>query len=143
MVLHHVQRLTVKLMVYPTMKTLIFLLHSTHVLQLKMQSARFGVAWTVHQTLPRLLKEIETDGGVREAAALAALALARVLPCRFCRDSYAEFMRAARVHERRREAPRIVAREAQRRREPVRRAPWPTGGPLRPVFHVKHGAKCE
>lgn len=69
-----------------------------------MQSARFGVAWIVHQTVPRLLV---LDGGGsggdrekdidRESALIVAYALGSVMPCRYCRDSYRQFSRAAHI----------------------------------------------
>lgn len=67
-----------------------------------MQSARFGVAWLVHQTLPRLC-----GGEEKEALALSAAALAYVMPCRYCRESYSTFRRCARAE--------IVLQDEQRK----------------------------
>lgn len=76
-----------------------------------MQSKRFGVAWVVHQTLPlyarRSLQPDNTTGrrqsstvyaekrkqrdSVMQALAITEAALAHIMPCRFCRASYAGF----------------------------------------------------
>lgn len=65
-----------------------------------MQSRRFGVAWLVHQTLPRFAGEPPLSASAREAAALAAFALSEVLPCKFCRRSYRDFCRMAHLKRR-------------------------------------------
>lgn len=62
-----------------------------------MQSRHFGVAWTVHQTLPVYIgtlvpKAKENSRDLRSAVSLETFALSKILPCRFCRDSYAEFL---------------------------------------------------
>jgi hypothetical protein len=86
-----------------------------------MQSARFGVAWIVHQTVPRLLSEsasqavprllsesasqavprnqVTHDDASIESALIVAQALGSVMPCRYCRESYREFSRAAHLYE--------------------------------------------
>jgi hypothetical protein len=74
-----------------------------------MQSARFGVAWIVHQTVPRLLPEsasqavprnqVTHDDASIESALIVAQALGSVMPCRYCRESYREFSRAAQLYE--------------------------------------------
>lgn len=54
-----------------------------------MQSKRFSVAWLVHQSLPHLA---DLDSAkTRQALAILEAALAHVMPCRFCRNSYAGF----------------------------------------------------
>ena len=59
-----------------------------------MQSKRFGVAWIVHQTLPLYANESlkRGDMAAREALLLSMHALAQVLPCKFCRRSYRQFV---------------------------------------------------
>lgn len=65
-----------------------------------MQSARFGVAWTVHQTVPRYIAAKTRDDAARESAAVVAYALADVMPCKYCRRSYRDFARRAGLRER-------------------------------------------
>ena len=65
-----------------------------------MQSKRFGVAWVVHQTLPQYARAMlgnaennsdERFDRARQAFAVSEAALAHIMPCRFCRSSYAGF----------------------------------------------------
>lgn len=70
-----------------------------------MQSRHFGVAWTVHQTLPvyigtMLPRTQQNTAALRSAISLETFALSKILPCRFCRDSYAEFLEQLDFQER-------------------------------------------
>jgi len=67
-----------------------------------MQSKRFGVAWTVHQTFPfYVAKHLQRgDMATREALLLSLHALAQVLPCKLCRRSYRNFVRDVQLDRR-------------------------------------------